>query len=188
MYDEEWFLGSLLMLQLFYAKTKEAFKILVRVSFMVPTISSRSLAVEVFAGAKGKYPSGYFTGEESILGVFMSFSSLSSSAKDLVYVRYFGKSSFSMLTPDFEGIMLLFHPDFASLLLFFLKVSKELPAVEPFSFIFRSSIVVLVALGFSLLMIQSSSSNPTPMEQESMLSRPWKISLVHLWIWVIFKR
>ncbi|KAK8489004.1 hypothetical protein V6N12_055644 [Hibiscus sabdariffa] len=41
MYGEEWFLGSLLMPQRFYAKTKEVFKILVRVSFTVPTISSQ---------------------------------------------------------------------------------------------------------------------------------------------------
>ncbi|KAK8705126.1 hypothetical protein V6N13_048734 [Hibiscus sabdariffa] len=41
MYDEEWFLGSLLMHQRFYAKTKEVFKILVRGSFTVPTISSQ---------------------------------------------------------------------------------------------------------------------------------------------------
>ncbi|KAK8705125.1 hypothetical protein V6N13_048733 [Hibiscus sabdariffa] len=113
-----------------------------------------SLAVEASIGAKGKYPPGRcFTGKESDFGVFMSIPSLSSSAKDLVYVRYFGKSSssFFMLTPGFEGIMLFFHPDFASIVLCFLKVSEELPAVEPFPLIFRSSIVVLVVLGFALL-------------------------------------
>ncbi|KAK8990552.1 hypothetical protein V6N11_009244 [Hibiscus sabdariffa] len=107
--------------------------------------------MEASVGAKGKYLSGCFTGEESDLRVFMSFHSLSSSTKDLAYVRYFGKSFFSMLKPGFEGIMLLFQPDFFSIVLCVLKVSKELPAVEPFSLIFRPSIVVLVALGFALL-------------------------------------
>ncbi|KAK8516506.1 hypothetical protein V6N13_097797 [Hibiscus sabdariffa] len=107
--------------------------------------------MEAYTGAKGKYLSSCFTGEESDLRVFMSFHSLSSSAKDLAYVRYFGKSFFSMLKPGFEGIMLLFQPDFVSIILCILKVSKELSDGEPFSLIFRPSIVVLVALGFALL-------------------------------------
>ncbi|KAK9027499.1 hypothetical protein V6N11_067332 [Hibiscus sabdariffa] len=132
--------------------------------------------------------------EENSTADRLAKSGISRSAKDIAYVRYFGKSSFSLLTPDFEGIILLLHPDFASLLLCFLKVSKELLAVEPLS-LYLYLIVVLVALGFALLsrfdkaklcnfyvhglkvdlydmtafilhlmrllMIQSSSSNPT---------------------------
>ncbi|KAK8598357.1 hypothetical protein V6N13_094330 [Hibiscus sabdariffa] len=122
--------------------------------------------MEASVGAKGKYLSGCFTGEESDLRVFMSFHSLSSSTKDLAYVRYFGKSFFSMLKPGFEGIMLLFQPDFFSIVLCVLKVSKELPAVEPFSLIFRPSIVVLVALGFALLS-RSNLVDPRPTSSAS---------------------